>query len=110
MPCLRNLRRSGSDLTEKMSEVSDQIKNNQKEFEKLSDKSIDVSPLANLFKENIGGIDDVTKDHIRTMDVSIKRLVDENNQSNKQLISELRSEIKLLAKTISAAVDKNRSK
>jgi len=106
----RNLANNLTSLTEKMSEVSDQIKNNQKEFEKLSDKSIDVSPLANLFKENIGGIDDVTKDHIRSMDVSIKRLVDENNQSNKQLISELRSEIKLLAKTISAAVDKNRSK
>ena len=105
----RNLANNLISLTEKMSEVSDQIRNNQKEFQKLSDKPIDVSPLTNFLKDNIGGIDDVTKDHIRSMDVSIKRLVDESNQSSKQLISELRSEIKLLAKTISAAVDKNKN-
>ena len=44
------------------------------------------------------------------MDISIKRLVEDSNQSNKQLISELRSEIKLLAKTISAAVDNNKKR
>jgi hypothetical protein len=40
------------------------------------------------------------------MDISIRRLVEENNQGNKQLMTEFRSEIKLLAKTISAAVGK----
>ena len=40
------------------------------------------------------------------MDISIRRLVEENNQGNRQLITELRSEIKLLAKTISAVVEK----
>jgi len=103
----KNLANNLTNLTEKMTEVSDQIRNNQKNFQTLSNKPIDVSPLTDFFKDNIGGIDDVTKDHIRSMDVSIKRLVDESDQSNKQLISELRSEIKLLAKTISAAVDKN---
>ena len=29
----------------------------------------------------------------KSMDISIKRLVEENNQANKQLVSELRSEI-----------------
>ncbi len=104
----KNLANNLTNLTEKMSEVSDQIRNNQKNFQTLSNKPIDVSPLTDFFKDNIGGIDDVTKDHIRSMDVSIKRLVDESDQSNKQLISELRSEIKLLAKTISAAVDNNK--
>jgi len=104
----KNLANNLTNLTEKMTEVSDQIRNNQKNFQTLSNKPIDVSPLTDFFKDNIGGIDDVTKDHIRSMDVSIKRLVDESDQSNKQLISELRSEIKLLAKTISAAVDNNK--
>ena len=105
----KNLANNLTNLTEKMTEVSDQIRNNQKNFQTLSNKPIDVSPLTDFFKDNIGGIDDVTRDHIRSMDVSIKRLVDESDQSNKQLISELRSEIKLLAKTISAAVDKNKN-
>ena len=56
-----------------MSEVADQIKNNQKEFQKLNDKPIDISSISSLIKDNLGGIDDATKDHIRSMDVSIKR-------------------------------------
>ena len=106
----RNLANNIANLTQQMSEVADQIKNNQKEFKKISDKPMDVSPIANLFKDNVTGIDDATKDHIRSMDISIKRLVEDSNQSNKQLISELRSEIKLLAKTISAAVDNNKKR
>ena len=104
----RNLANNIANLTQKMSEVADQIKNNQKEFQKLNDKPIDISSISSLIKDNLGGIDDATKDHIRSMDVSIKRLVEDSNQSNKQLITELRSEIKLLAKTISAAVDNNK--
>ena len=106
----RNLANNIANLTQQMAEVADQIKNNQKEFKKISDKPIDVSPIANLIKDNVTGIDDATKDHIRSMDISIKRLVEDSNQSNKQLISELRSEIKLLAKTISAAVDNNKKR
>ena len=105
----RNLANNFSDLANNMSEVADQIKNNQKEFQKLNAKPIDLSGLTNLFKENVSGIDDATKDHIRSMDVSIKRLVEESNQNNKQLVLELRSEIKLLAKTISAVVEKSSS-
>ena len=95
-----------ANLAEKMSAVADQIQNNQKAFAKGNDKSIDITPLVEYMKENPSGIDDPTKEHIRNMDISIKRLVEENNQGNKQLMTELRSEIKLLAKTISAAVEK----
>ena len=94
-----------ANLAEKMSAVADQIKTNQRNID--SNKSIDISPLVQYLKDNPNGLDEPTKEHIRSMDISIKRLVEENNQANKQLVSELRSEIKLLAKTISAAVDKN---
>ena len=93
-----------ANLAEKMSAVADQIKTNQKNI----GNSIDIKPIVDLLKDNLNGFDEPTKEHIRSMDISIKRLVEENNQANKQLVSELRSEIKLLAKTISAAVDKNK--
>ena len=71
-----------------------------------------MSAVADQIKTNLNGnsidLNEPTKEHIRSMDISIKRLVEENNQANKQLVSELRSEIKLLAKTISAAVEKNK--
>ena len=97
-----------ANLAEKMSAVADQIKTNQKYIEKSNGNSIDIKPIVDLMKDNLNGFDEPTKEHIRSMDISIKRLVEENNQANKQLVSELRSEIKLLAKTISAAVEKNK--
>ena len=97
-----------ANLAEKMSAVADQIKTNQKNIEKNNGNSIDIKPIVDLMKDNLNGFDEPTKEHIRSMDISIKRLVEENNQANKQLVSELRSEIKLLAKTISAAVEKNK--
>ena len=77
-----------ANLAEKMGAVADQIKNNQKLLSNFS-----------------GGIDDATKDHIRNLDVSMGRLIEESNQGNKQLIYELRSEIKILAKTVAMALD-----
>ena len=95
-----------ANLAEKMSAVADQIQINQKAFAKGNEKSIDINPLVDYLRDNPNGIDEPTKEHIRNMDISIRRLVEENNQGNKQLITELRLEIKLLAKTISAAVEK----
>ena len=104
----KNLADNFANLAEKMSAVADQIKTNQKNIEKNNGNSIDIKPIVDLMKDNLNGFDEPTKEHIRSMDISIKRLVEENNQANKQLVSELRSEIKLLAKTISAAVEKNK--
>ena len=95
-----------ANLAEKMSAVADQIQTNQKAFAKGNEKSIDINPLVDYMRDNPNGMDEPTKEHIRNMDISIRRLVEENNQGNKQLITELRLEIKLLAKTISAAVEK----
>ena len=54
-------------------------------------------------------MDDTTKGHIRNLDVGIKRLIDEQARSSEALSEDLRSELKLLARTISAGLDANRS-
>ena len=84
----KNVADNFANLAEKMGAVADQIKNNQKLLSNFS-----------------GGIDDATKDHIRNLDVSMGRLIEESKQGNKQLIYELRSEIKILAKTVAMALD-----
>jgi len=84
----KNIADNFANLAEKMGAVADQIKNNQKLLSNFS-----------------GGIDDATKDHIRNLDVSMGRLIEESKQGNKQLIYELRSEIKILAKTVAMALD-----
>ena len=53
-------------------------------------------------------MDDTTKGHIRNLDVGIKRLIDEQARASESLSEDLRSELKLLARTISAGLDANR--
>ena len=76
-------------LAEKMSAVADQIKNNQK-----------------IMQNSSGGMDEATKDHIRNLDISMARLIEEISQGNKRLTSDLRAEIKILAKTFAVTMDK----
>lgn len=53
-------------------------------------------------------MDEATKSHIRNLDVGIKRLIDEQSRSSQALSDDLRSELKLLARTISAGLDAKR--
>ena len=55
-----------------------------------------------------GGLDDASRNHLRNLDVYVMRLLEETTQGRNQLISELRSEIKLLARTIAALDDDRR--
>ncbi len=53
-------------------------------------------------------MDETTKGHIRNLDVGIKRLIDEQARASEALSDDLRSELKLLARTISAGLDAQR--
>ena len=59
--------------------------------------------------EPVPVMDDATKQHIRNLDVGIKRLIDEQTRASEALSDDLRSELKLLARTISAGLDQQRT-
>ncbi len=76
------------DLAEQMAKIADQMRQ----------------------RESSSGLDDASRDHIRNMDVSIKKLLEETVDSKERLITELRSEIKLLARTVAASQKENRDR
>ena len=53
-----------------------------------------------------GGLDEASRTHIRNIDVYLARLLEETAQGRDQMIQQVRSEIKMLARTI-AAKDKD---
>ncbi len=53
-------------------------------------------------------MDDATKGHIRNLDLGIKRLIEEQSRSSENTVDELRSELKLLSRTIAAGLDSHR--
>lgn len=50
-------------------------------------------------------LDDATKQHIRNLDVGIKRLIEEQARTSEMMVDELRSEIRLLSRTLAAGLD-----
>jgi hypothetical protein len=50
-------------------------------------------------------IDDQTRNHIRNMDLALNRLVEEFGPGRDEMIREVRSEFKLLARTIAALAE-----
>ena len=96
-------------LTEKLATLSDQMRAEQALLVKLVEGQVDMKPL--LEKLTVqptlsdGGMDDATRAHIRNIDVHLVRLLEESISGRNQMVDDLRSEIKLLARTIAAIND-----
>ena len=100
------------DLTEKLATLTDQMRAAQTLMVKLAENQMDLKPillrLTDLSAQAEGGVDEATRGHIRNIDVYMTRLLEETVSGRAQLIDGLRSEIKLLARTIAAQSDANR--
>jgi hypothetical protein len=92
-------------LTEKLSTLTDHMRAEQSLLLKLGEGQIETRGLMARLADGVGGIDETTRGHIRGMDGSLKRLVDETVTSREEFVAELRSEIRLLARTIAAIAD-----
>ena len=92
-------------LTEKLSTLTDHMRAEQSLLLKLGEGQMETRALMTRLVEGVGGLDETSRGHIRGMDGSLKRLVDETVASRQELVTEFRSEIRLLARTIAAIAD-----
>ncbi|MGI9452078.1 MAG: flagellar motor protein MotA [Geminicoccaceae bacterium] len=100
----RSVQSSLLGLTERLTTLGDQIATEQALLGRLISNQDDIRPLLARFAEGSGNaIDETTRNHIRNMDVYLARILDETVQGRTQMTHELRSEIKMLARTIAAA-------
>ena len=100
----RSVQSSLVGLTERLTTLGDQIATEQALLGRLISNQDDIRPLLARFAEGSGhAIDETTRNHIRNMDVYLARILDETVQGRTQMTHELRSEIKMLARTIAAA-------
>ncbi len=93
-------------LTEGLATLTDQMRAEQDLMVKLVESQMELRPVLQRLAEGAdrdGGFDEATRGHIRNLDVYVTRLLEETVNGRNQLASELRSEIKLLARTIAAA-------
>jgi len=90
-------------LTERLSALGDQIGTEQALLGRLIGSQEELRPIVARLVEGDNSIDEATRNHIRNMDVYLARLLEESVQGRHQMTQELRSEIKMVARTIAAA-------
>ena len=90
-------------LAERLSTLTDQMRAEQALLLSLAENMMGFKPLLARLNEGGGfGIDDGSRQHIRNIDVHLARLVQESTSGRDKTVQELRSDIKLIARTIAA--------
>lgn len=64
-----------------------------------------LATLGDQMQRTDGSVDEATRGHIRSLDVHMVRLLEEIVNGRNQMVSELRNEIKLLARTVAATAN-----
>jgi hypothetical protein len=94
-------------LTDGLSTLGDQMRAEQNILVSLSKNQTDLQLVLNQLAENnrnsSNSLDEVTQDNIRNIEVYVSRLLEELSSGRADLIKQVRSEIKLLARTIAAS-------
>ena len=93
-------------LADRLTTLTDQMRTEQDLMLRLAQNQTDMQPiLQKLADGTSGGIDEASRGHIRNVDIYLARLVEESASGRSQMVQELRSEIRLLARTIAASSD-----
>jgi len=93
-------------LGNKLETLTDHMRTEQTLMKSMAETQVEMKPiLAQLAAGSSVGVDDATRAHIRNLDVHLTRLTADLSGGREDLIQQLRSEIKLLARTIAAGGD-----
>ena len=92
------------DLSEKLGALGDQMRAEQSLLLSLGENQMELKNILELLSNGgVGAMDEATKSHIRNVDLHMARLLEEMTAGREDMVQKLRSEIKLLARTIAAS-------
>jgi len=99
-------------LTAKLETLTDQMRTEQALMKSLAETQVAIRPILQQLAEGGSGggagLDEGTRAHIRNMDLQISGMREEARHGREGMLQELRSEIKLLARTLAAASEDRR--
>ena len=101
-------------LAAKLGMLTDQMRAEQALMKSLAETQVAIRPILQQLAEGSGaaqdvGLDESTRGHIRNMDLQLTGLREEARAGHEALLQQIRSEIKLLARTLAAASEDNRT-
>ncbi|EKV31428.1 MotA/TolQ/ExbB proton channel family protein [Caenispirillum salinarum AK4] len=97
------------DLTDRLTTLTDQMRAEQTLMLRMAESQQELKPLLQKIAEATAsggfGLDDASRGHLRNVDVAVQRLSEELARGREYTVKEVRSEIKLLARTIAALAE-----
>ena len=94
-------------LTEKLAMLGDQMKTEQNLLLRLAENQMELKPVLTRLADSATarGQDEALRGHMRNVEMYLARLTEDISQGRAQTIQEVRSEIRLLARTIAALAE-----
>ncbi|TNE36762.1 MAG: flagellar motor protein MotA [Alphaproteobacteria bacterium] len=97
-------------LSERLAALTDQMRTEQELLIRLAESQTDLKPVLERIAKNgeQAGIDQASRNHLRNLDVHMVRLLEESADGREQMVQDIRSDIKLLTRTIAAIAEESR--
>lgn len=88
-------------LGERMADLSDTLRLQQQLMEKVASSQIAIAPLLDKLNSAKAEGDDVSRAHLRNIELLLNRFITESEQGRVQGLAEIRNDLKLLTRTLS---------
>jgi len=100
-------------LTDKLATLSDQMRTEQDLMVMLAQAQMEIKPILGRLAQSMEnaadrGLDEMSRSHLKNLDVYVMRLLEETTQGRKELVEEVHSEFKLLARTLAGIAEQQR--
>ena len=101
--------RNIANLTDRLATLTDQMRTEQSVLLRLAETHSQLPPLLTKIAglEQGSALDDASRAHIRNLDIYMERLVADTASGRDHMVQEIRSEIRLLARTIAAIAEES---
>jgi hypothetical protein len=96
-----------ANLSDKLAALSDTMRTNQQLMLRIAEAHAALSPALTRFSElrADSGLDEAARAHLRSMDLTLQRLLAESEQGRAQSTAELRNDLRLLTRTVAALAE-----
>ncbi|MGH7013773.1 MAG: flagellar motor protein MotA [Stellaceae bacterium] len=91
-------------LTERLATLTDQMRAEQSLMLKFAEQQVEMKPVLQRLADGgpAGALGDETRAHFRAIEVHLARLAEDVSQGRGEVVQEIRSELRLVARTIAA--------
>ena len=102
------LRTIGDGLTNLTEELRTSNRLTDRVGETQGDAKAELTRIARLLEQQVGALDEVVRAQVKTLELSVGRLIEDGARGRERAVSEIRDEIRLLARTLSVIADRER--